>query len=192
MNAQELSEKFGLITEEEILLIQLVIRSVGSTRAPIVLLGTGRGTSLLAVLEEEECEYVTVIEKGEVREIVAYVAEAGFRNHPTYIVNSRPDSREIAETFQDDSIAAVLLDSHSTAEEVERDLAIWTPKVKPTSGVIMVHDYGTEYPLWIATKKGVDRFVAKKGIKQINAANCLVVFRRVVAPKRRGRRPRVQ
>lgn len=57
----------------------------------------------------------------------------------------KSDSIEAATMYENESLEGVFLDSNHTYEHVSKEIAAWSPKVKP-GGIISGHDFYNEWP----------------------------------------------
>lgn len=75
-------------------------------------------------------------------------------------------SKDVVESFQDESLDVVFIDLTHTYEEVKQDITLWLPKVKK-GGILSGHDYEIA---WGGVMKAVDEMLPSRTIME----NCWI------------------
>lgn len=75
-------------------------------------------------------------------------------------------SKDVVDSFQDESLDVVFIDLTHTYEEVKQDIILWLPKVKK-GGILSGHDYEIG---WAGVMKAVDEMVPGRTIME----NCWI------------------
>jgi len=183
MDAKTLSEAFGLITLEELVLLKKVVSTL-DTRPVIMNVGTGRGTTLLGILEVRPQAHIITVDIA-VTNAKQYLDEAEFGSADVTFVLK--DSTQAAEDWKDEEVDLLIIDADHIQEKAAADIAAWVPSVK-IGGHVLVHDYGEAWPMWQNVKKVTDAYAATHNLKRQALAGCFAHF--IVKPavvKRRGR-----
>ena len=83
-----------------------------------------------------------------------------------YIETYITDSTEFANILGNESVDFCFVDASHVAEDVERDIEAWWPKIKP-GGTLGGHDYS-----WGSVKSVTSDFARHHGLKLIVDMNC--------------------
>jgi len=185
-----LCEQFGMLLPDELRLLKRTVRAYDEETPLVIDIGTGAGITAIAVLEEKPRARVTSID------IIpsstpSRVEEAGFRTDIITFVTC--DSTEAGNSWEG-PVDIIILDGDASPAKVSEDLRAWCKHLR-VGGMLLVHDYGDEVPMWEHKKDAVDRFVKDSRLRFVERVGCLAIFtlgaETVEAPKRRGRPPRV-
>lgn len=166
-----LSEQFGMLLPEEVILLKRTIRNVTKDSPVIIDIGTGTGITTIASLEEKPLVRITSIDHV-LSAALGRVVEAGLPVDRVEFLTC--DSTEASDVWEGD-IDVVILDGDHTPSKVDLDLRAWC-KALVIGGVLIVHDYGAEIPMWADKKAVVDRYARYNGLQFVERAGCLAVF----------------
>lgn len=173
MFSDRLQEIFGMVTKEELDLLRTVAGSCAED--PYLLdIGTGPGTMLLAFLEERPRTHAISIDILE-SSAPGYLNDASLRDVDVTFL--RGDSTALgAKLFAEDTqMDVIILDGDATPNKVTEDLHALCPCLVE-GGLLLVHDYGVEYPMWAAKKAAVDKYARYNGLTFSAVQGSLAVF----------------
>jgi len=176
LTAEELSKREGYMSVNEIgALKNLAITLPENPK--VVNIGSGMGTSALALLEARDDLYLYSIDIeddshfGSLRREREALIEAGIWD--TRRINQiHGDSRLIGSIWEDGPVDLVFVDDGHYYEHVKGDIEIWIPRLRE-GGVIAFHDYGGQYDHGVS--KAVNEFM--KDHEQITHVETLIAFR---------------
>lgn len=180
MNSGELSRAFGMVSLTDLTVLKQLVEMCGKTPT-VVDIGTGAGTSLLAILEANSDARVTTVD---ITHTAApdRVQRAGFDERSVVFLTE--DSRTVGKAWK---TPIDLLFVDGDWKLLMEDLVCWVPHVC-LGGVVAIHDYGTRHPLWLAVKQVADvAFRDPARWKRVGLGECLVGFRRLQGGNYEGR-----
>lgn len=145
--------------------------------AVAVNIGSGMGTSALALLELKNDLYVHSIDIedeshfGSLRREREALQEAGLWD-PSRINQIHGDSREVGKTWEHGPIDLVFVDDGHCYEHVKGDIETWLPYIRD-GGLMFFHDYKGQYDIGVS--QAVDELMT--GYERVTHVDTLVAFR---------------
>lgn len=169
MNARELASKFGMMSEEEVSLLQDCCHYLPSEPVCVVI-GASVGTASLSILEIRPSAYLFSVDKNICLEEIENVSQAGYAARLTRILG-RSQTVGLNWPFHF-MINLLVIDGGHTAKDLNGDIRSWIPKVIVPGGIVVFHDYKHKNVPHITDI--VDRWGKDK--KRLGEARYLVVF----------------
>ena len=185
MKAQKLSEAFGYLKMEELILLMRLVKSLPDN--PLVVnIGAGVGTSTMAILEARDDSFVVSVDlytgvrpEGGLGNEYLQVKEAGLLDRRAEICS---DSVIAGKDWFDNKnepwwrrkVDMIFHDAMHDEVGVTAEIEAWLPRVR-AKGIIAVHDYTSDY--WGGVVKVVDDLLRSK-YRFIDCADTLIAFRK--------------
>ena len=178
--SEHLSNTFGFISLEELELLKKFI-SQSDSKAVVLDLGTGSGTTLTAVLEESPQAKITTVDN-KPSSAEGRMHEAGFScENVSFVVE---DSLKAAE-FWDTPVDFIIFDLDVPDNTLEDHIRAWAAHLK-VGAYFAMHDYGEKFSSWENKKKILDKFARYNGLKLQEQVGCLAIFKKYST--KRGRK----
>ena len=163
--SHRLVDGIGYLTHAEVELIKQVARVLPKD-AVCVNIGTGAGTSILALLEERPDLHVHCIDIN-AENGLAQLIESNMLNHVTRYLGESQTME-----WRNDKIDYLFIDGGHLEPEVRGDVINWLPRMKQ-GGYILFHDYTS--PNWPSVKPTADYFMSP--YRAIGIADTLAAFK---------------
>lgn len=188
--ARNLSKAFGYLHLQEVDALQKRIAPLLPKKAVIANVGSGVGTSSLAIKEVRPDVLIYTIDKSRGGPL------GGLENERNAFAGTGlelsiqilGDSVDIGMTWSKGKLDAVIIDADHSYPNVLADIGAWEGHVKP-GGLLIFHDYDAAH--WPGVKKAVDEHFGEQ--KPVMHVDTLIAFERIVAapvvktPSRKGR-----
>jgi predicted O-methyltransferase YrrM len=158
ITAKKLAREKGMLSVEEVEMIHNLVRQLPPDPF-VVNIGAGIGTSALAILEAREDVILRTVDKRRKRIDIEQrlLKGSGVKIKDYFAYHG--DSIKVSKLLLRNGHRAdlVLFDGEHSYEYVRNEIEAWTPVLKP-GAFVLVHDYGTENPVWLQVKRAVDEW----------------------------------
>ena len=135
LTSYDLSQEFGMMEINEIDLLKKHVAKLPD--APLIInIGAGFGTSSLAMLEVQPGAFIFSIDPQPRAKEQEHIARAGYANRAIRLLGK---SQQVGQFFPY-QVNCVFVDGSHVPKDVQRDIELWKPKVKP-GGLMFFHDY---------------------------------------------------
>ena len=138
MNAYQLNEKCTYATPDEIDWLKAQAKRLPAN-AEVVMIGAGPGVMAMAIMEERDNVWMTVIDNSTFEYLYAHTIKAGIKTNRLHCMSG--DSSKIE--WEGDPIDLLIIDGDHSYEGVKADLDVWLKHIKP-GGLIFLHDYDAD------------------------------------------------
>ena len=163
--AMRLADSFDYMRPEEVDLVHRLARDLPE-RAVCVNIGSGSGTSIIAVMEVRlDLNMYSVDINAD--NALSQFHQAGILSKITQITG---DSKTVA--WNGDRIDYCFVDAGHLEHEIRGDIQAWIPRMA-SGGIVLFHDYGSDR--WSDVKKVVDEYAGNWEF--IEVADKLAAFR---------------
>jgi len=176
LTAKGLVEREGYLTLDEMIALKDLANTLPKNPKALNI-GSGMGTSALALLEARDDLYVYSIDTedesnlGSLRREREALQEAGLWDL-NRIKQIHGDSRQVGKEWYEDSIDMVFVDDGHYYEHVRGDIETWLPYVR-NGGLVAFHDYKGRYDMGVS--KAVDELMTDH--ERVAHVDTLVAFK---------------
>lgn len=167
----------GFIWHAEIDALKSLVRML-SKNPTIVNIGTGPGTSAIAMLETRSDAFVYSVDHEPCEGGTDNVRKAGLERRWKPITG---DSAKVGKNWQHGKVDMVFINGGHAYQVVHADINAWLPHLKKRTGIIAFHDYR---PLFAGVWTAVNQLIkGKLNLKELLHVDNLIGFRNVKAIK---------
>ena len=156
-------------------LIKKIVKSLPGVPACLNI-GTGLGTSVMAMLEARPDSLVASIDIEPCDEAYQVIDDAGFVDEYRYFPY-QGESQKLGKKWKKPKFDFVFIDGGHKYEECYNDAIVWYKQLKP-GGIMAFHDYESKIQVLESVKRAVDDVVKVLDLEFVERDGTMIVFRK--------------